>query len=89
MGDDIILTYSNDGEIASKVIRGNEVIENKDYTPIQTSYNNDKVISDNNSDMEYWYDNYFISYGYQRIKNTSIESKSKRTVFYFNKISFN
>ncbi len=88
-GDDIILTYSNDGEIASKVIRGNEVIENKDYTPIQTSYNNDKVISDNNSDMEYWYDNYFISYGYQRIKNTSIESKSKRTVFYFNKISFN
>ncbi|MEI6122129.1 MAG: hypothetical protein WCQ95_00735 [Bacteroidota bacterium] len=88
-GDDIILTYSNDGQIASKVIEGDKVIENKNYTDIKTNYNNDKVISDYNSDMEYWYDNYFISYGYQRIKNTSIDAKSKRTVFYFNKISFN
>ncbi len=88
-GDDIILTYSSDGEIASKVIRGNEVIENTNLTPIQTNYSNDKVLSDYNSDMEYWYDTYFISYGYQRIKNTSVENKSKRTVFYFNKIAFN
>lgn len=86
--DDIILTYSNEGEIESKIIRGNEVVEGNTSTPIQTNYKNDKLISDYNSDMVYWYGNYFISYGYQRIKNTSPDARSKRTVFYFNKIGF-
>ncbi len=86
--DDIILTYSNEGEIFSKIIRGSEVIEGNSSTPIQTNYKNDKILSDYNSDMIYWYGDYFISYGYQRIKNNSPESKSKRTVFYFNKIGF-
>jgi hypothetical protein len=63
------------------------VIEGKQYTPIETNYNNDKLISDYNSDMEYWYGNYFISYGYQKIKNV-VQNKGKRTVFYFNKIGF-
>jgi hypothetical protein len=86
--DDIILTYSNEGEIASKIIRGSQVVEGNTSTPIQTNYKNDKLLSDYNSDMAYWYGSYFISYGYQRIKNTSPGDKSKRTVFYFNKIGF-
>ncbi|NVO03774.1 MAG: hypothetical protein HXX09_13840 [Bacteroidetes bacterium] len=86
--DDIILAYSSEGNIASKIIRNNQVIEGKTYTKIQTNYNNDKLITDFNSDMEFWYGNYFISYGYQKIKNTSATEKSKRTVFYFNKIAF-
>lgn len=86
-GDDIVLTYSNEGNIASKIIRGNEVVEGKQYTEIETNYSNDKLISDYNSDMEYWYGSYFISYGYQKIKNY-MQNKSKRTVFYFNKIAF-
>ena len=86
-GDDIVLAYNYDGDIASKVIRGNEVIEGKEYTKIETSYHNDKVLTDYDSDMEYWYGNYFISYGYQRIRNKQMD-KSRRTVFYFNKIAF-
>jgi hypothetical protein len=87
-GEDMILTYSNSGEIASKIIRGSQVVEGNTTTPIQTNYKNDKLLSDYNSDMVYWYDDYFISYGYQRIKNDQNNSKSKRTVFYFNKIGF-
>ncbi|MFH0866054.1 MAG: hypothetical protein V1904_07655 [Bacteroidota bacterium] len=86
-GDDILLTYSNEGNIASKIIRGNEVVEGKQYTEIQSTYANDRLISDYNSDMEYWYGSYFISYGYQKIKNNK-QDKSKRMVFYFNKIAF-
>jgi len=86
-GEDIMLAYSNEGEIASKIIRGNAVIEGKEYTKIESKYNNDKLISDYNSDMEQWYGKYFISYGYQKIKNKQ-KDKSKRTVFYFNKIAF-
>jgi hypothetical protein len=84
---DIILTYSQGGNIASKIIRNNEVIEGKQYTKIETNFDNDKVLTNYNSDMDYWYGNYFISYGYQKIKNTQ-QDKSKRTVFYFNKIAF-
>jgi hypothetical protein len=85
--DDIMLAYSNEGSIASKIIHGDKVIEGKQYTKIETNYTNDKLISDYNSDMEYWYGDYFISYGYQNIKNV-MQNKSKRTVFYFNKIAF-
>jgi len=86
-GEDIILAYSSGGNIASKIIRGNEVVEGKQYTKIETKYDNDKVLADYNSDMEYWYGNYFISYGYQKIKNKT-QDKSKRMVFYFNKMGF-
>ena len=86
-GNDVVLAYSNEGNIASKVISNNKVIEGKEYTKIESNYANDKLISDYNSDMEYWYGNYFISYGYQKIKNNQ-QDKSKRTVFYFNKIAF-
>lgn len=86
-GDDIVMVY-NDGEnIASKIIRGKQVVEGKQYTKIETGIANDKLIGDYNSGMEYWYDNYFISYGYQKIKNTQ-QNKAKRTVFYFTKIAF-
>lgn len=85
--DETVLAYSSEGKIASKIISGNNVAEGKDYTRIETGFENDKLISDYNSDMEYWYGNYFISYGYQKIKNKTLD-KTKRTVFYFNKIAF-
>lgn len=87
-GDDIILAYSNEGKIASKVISGDKVIEGNDFTEIQTNYSNDKLLDDYNSDMDYWYGNYFITYGYQKIQNKNLKEKSKRNVFYFNKIAF-
>ena len=87
-GDDIVLAYSSEGEIDYKILRENEVIESQSHTKIETNYPNDKLISDYNSDMEYWYGDYFISYGYQKIKNRNVGNKRKRTVFYFNKIAF-
>lgn len=89
-GEEIILVYSSEGKIASKVIKGNEVVEGTEYTAIETSYKNDKVLDDYNSDIVFWYDKYFISYGYQRIQNkVQMQGKQKkREVFYFNKIAF-
>lgn len=92
-GEDIVLAYSNGGAIKSKVIRGREVLDGKSSTPIETNYSDDKVRMNYNSDMAFWYDNYFITWGYQKIKNTSKEvrketGKRRRTVFYFNKIAF-
>ncbi|MFH0893910.1 MAG: hypothetical protein V2A54_05695 [Bacteroidota bacterium] len=85
-GDNIILTYSTGGAISSKIVSGNSVIEGKTETKIETMSEDDKVKSNWSSDMDFWYDNYFITYGYQRIKDK--KQKQKRTVFYFNKIGF-
>jgi hypothetical protein len=93
-GTNTILAYSQNGSINTKVIQGNEVVQGKFSTPIETNYKGDKVLYSYSSDMSYWYDNFFVTYGYQRIKNTDDPSKKggnqdrKRTVFYFNKIAF-
>ena len=90
--DDIVLAYSFGGAIKSKVIRGKQVLDGKSSTPIETNYTGDEVKLSYNSDMAFWYDNYFITWGYQKIKNDEEVRKDKgkrrRTVFYFNKIAF-
>jgi len=36
-----------------------------------------------------WYNQYFLIWGYQEIKNDGLESaKRRRTVFYFNKVAY-
>ncbi len=86
--NDIVLSYSEDGQIVSKVINGTQVVGEVDYTEIATSNSNDDINSDKRSEMERWYDNYFIIYGYQSIKNNYLSGKKNRTVYYVNKIAF-
>lgn len=90
--DMLTLVYSQGGSIKSKVISGGKVVDEKENTKIETNYSEDKVKTNYNSDLDYWYDKYFIAYGYQKIK-TDKEAKQKgekrkRNVFYFNKISY-
>ncbi|MCF8379545.1 MAG: hypothetical protein K9H49_08220 [Bacteroidales bacterium] len=84
---DIILAYNRAGKISAKIINGPEVVEGVDNFEIETAYVNDKVMSDTKSEMSYWYDNYFLAYGFQTIRNNSLPN-SKRTVFYINKVGF-
>ncbi|MBN2174222.1 MAG: hypothetical protein JW731_08830 [Bacteroidales bacterium] len=86
--DEIIMAYNREGKIGAKIIRGPDVVEGVEYYPLETTFVNDKVMEDTKSNMEYWYDNYFIAYGFQTIKNNSLVDGSKRTVFYINKVAF-
>ncbi|MEZ5195690.1 MAG: hypothetical protein R2764_04625 [Bacteroidales bacterium] len=86
--NDIILAYNREGKVASKIINGPKVVEGVGYYPLETTYANDKVMDDTKSNMEYWYGNYFIAYGFQTIKNNSLTRNSKRIVFYINKLAF-
>ena len=83
-----MLVYSFDGELKSKVVSGKTVVEGKTGVKIDTGNANDKVKENYGSGIEYWYDNYFIAYGYQKIKSDKYSGKSKRKVFYFNKIAY-
>ncbi len=86
--NDVVLSYNYDGKIAAKIIKNSKVVEGVDYFPIETSYLKDKVVSDTKSQMEYWYDHYFIAYGFQTIRNNAFVSNSKRLVFYINKVVY-
>jgi hypothetical protein len=87
-GNNTVLAYNREGKIGAKIIRGSEVVEGVEYYPLETTYVNDKVMSDTKSNMQYWYDNYFIAYGFQTIKNNSLVDANKRIVFYINKVAF-
>ncbi len=87
-GDDLALCYITDGMAGTKIIHENTVVEKPDFAPIDLLYPDDKIISETKSKIVPWYGNYFITYGYQEIKNIVIPSNNKRLVFYFSKLSF-
>ena len=86
--DEILMAYNREGKIGAKIIKGSDVVEGLEHYPLESTYTNDKIITDTKSNMEYWYDNYFIAYGFQTIRNNSLVNKSKRVVFYINKVVF-
>lgn len=81
------LAYGANNEIVTKSIYKNEVISEKGRNNIQTGSSDDKIRSSALSNVRYWYDKYFLVYGYQKIKNDSEDYKKRRTVFYFNKLA--
>lgn len=88
IGDETLIAYNREGKIGAKMIKGAEVVEGVEHYPLESSYPNDKIITDTKSNMEYWYDNYFIAYGFQTIRNNSLINKNKRVVFYINKVVY-
>jgi hypothetical protein len=80
-----ILFYNHDGKISSKILTGSDKQEGVTNNPIESTYVNDKLMTDTKSDIIPWYDNYFIAYGFQTIRNNSL-SNSRRSVFYMNKV---
>ncbi len=86
-GEDAILSYSTKGKILSKVIAGPDAKTGYDQMSIMPDKAKDEIIDDYNNGLIYWYDNNFIAYGYQLIRNNFI-SENKRTVFYINKLAF-
>lgn len=86
--DGLVLSYSNDGKIASKILPEGTAKGNILYTDIAPLSSRDKIYKDSNSNMVYWYGNYFLAYGYQNIRNSYQSDRNNKNVFYLNKIAF-
>jgi len=82
------MAYINDGKIYSQIIDG-PVDLNKEEIPIESQFPKDYISEDENNTIVHWYDEYFLVYGYQKIKNRSLGDQSTRTVFYANKVAYN
>jgi len=88
LGDNILLAYSTGGKIGSKIIRNAEVVGNLEFSKVESKYPDDKLVTETRSGLLAWYDQFFLCFGFQEIKNVDLESNNKRLVFYLTKVKF-
>lgn len=84
----LVLAYANEGKIVSKIINGGSTIDGVAKSDIEPLSPRDRVFNDENSIIEPWYNNYFVVYGYQNIRNSYVSSRSNKNVFYINKMAY-
>ena len=84
----LVLAYAADGKIISKVISGGSTIEAVSQSDIAPLSPRDRVFNDANSNIEPWYNNYFVVYGYQNIRNSYVSGRSNKNVFYISKLAY-
>lgn len=83
----ISLAYINNGKVISQTIEGPADID-RSKVKVGSEYPQDRVTQEENSHIIPWYDDYFLIYGYQKIKNRTLGQNSTRNVFYVNKIAY-
>jgi hypothetical protein len=80
----VAMFYSNKGAINARIFDQNKVAANLNPIPITTEEGNERVRQTTTDEIVFWYDNYYLAYGYQKISG----SEGRRNVFYLNKIAF-
>ncbi len=84
----IKLIYSSGNKIRTAEIGDDKVIE-KSHGILLTENENEKIKWTALTTSKYWYDNYFIIYGKQKIKDKTPEAEEKRRiVFFLSKVGF-
>jgi hypothetical protein len=86
----IKLVFISHNQLNSKSIDfSGSVLQDTQSEEIQTNFEGDKV-KRSFSKINHWYENYFIAYGEQKIKNNEDKknTKRKRNVYFINKIKY-
>lgn len=86
--ESITMVFCSRNKIISKGIRYSGGIEyDKVSEEIETGVEGD-VTKRSFSDVDFWYDNYFLLHGSEVIKNKTGDAKRKRRVYYVSKLRF-
>ncbi len=86
--NDVVLFYNYKGNVVSKVINRYSKIGEVEQTKIVTGHPDDVQIDSGVGMIRHWYGKYFIAYGYQTLRNSTLSGGSKRKVFYINKLAY-
>lgn len=86
--NNLALYYLSDGIIGSKIIEKEKTIENNQFTPVESMFRDDKMLSETKGKIQRWYNDYSIVSGFQEIKNISLETGNKRLVWFCTKIKY-
>lgn len=80
--------YSTGSVLKAAYVEGGEISE-KEFGAIVADIEGDKVRWTGYTNSSYWYENYYVVHGMQRIKNKENDAvEKKRTIFFLSKISF-
>lgn len=87
--ESVDMVFSSYNRIVSKSVdMDGAVLKDKQSDEIQTDYQGDKS-KRSFSNLDYWYDNYFLAYGNQKIINKEEKGvERKRLVYFINKIAY-
>ena len=88
IGDDALIFYPKANRIYYTLVNGYQVIEKTDNFAIETNRQRDVVEYNIDTRLEHWYDDKYLISGYQYIENKGKGAKSKRFVFFLNKIIY-
>ena len=80
------LVYNFDGMLQSRTIAEGEVIERRDIKALRNDFIRNSMNDDFESEIAYWYGNYFLAWGYQKVKNEEgglMRSFSKKPISTF------
>lgn len=86
--NNIVMGYSYDGNINTMVINGYTVVQNPERSRIEALNASDFIIRTEKPQLEHWYKNYFISYGYQKIRSSGKGTKNRDNAFFLNKMIY-
>lgn len=84
----LVLAYASEGKIVSKLINGSTTVDAIGQSEVEPISPRDRVYNDVNSVIEPWYNQYFIVYGYQNIRNSYVSSRGNKNVFYVSKMAY-
>lgn len=88
--DKIVLLYTFDDTIRSRILSKGDMVEGKAHDPIELKYENDELKEARSEidGMKEWYGESFYAFGTQRIKNVvDLVDDKNRKVFYINKVT--
>jgi hypothetical protein len=85
---DAVIYYPYNSYLTSTMVNGYEIKEPLTTIELESRNKRDNVDYSRNPRIENWYGNYFLFSGYQFIKNNSQSAKSKRYVFFLNKLLY-
>lgn len=86
--DNTVIYYPYNVSLTYTLIDGYTIIEPLTTIKMESKDRRDVVEYSRKPKFENWYGNYFLASGYQNIKNSSRSQKSKRYVFFLNKLEF-
>jgi hypothetical protein len=85
----IQLVFANGSKIKSISFENGKVVQDQNVELIGTNDLDDEVKRNSETDITWWYDHYYVSYGQQVIKNKENErGDKKRKVFFINKLTY-
>lgn len=83
----LMVCYVDGDRLAYKLIEKGQNLSSVSYSRVEPYQKHDKVQKESNSYVVPWYDDFFLVYGYQTVRNSYTADRA-RNIFYLSKLAF-